>query len=545
MKIKIVETSLRDGQQSLIATRMTTQEILSVIDVLDLAGYYALEVWGGATFDSCLRFLNEDPWQRLRLIKSRVKNTKLQMLLRGQNLVGYQHYPDQVVDLFIKKSIENGIDILRVFDALNDFNNIKQSLISIKRYGGHCQIALSYTTSPVHNVDYFVNLAVEAEKLGADSICIKDMAGLLLPQTAYDLVRKIKKVTTIPLNLHSHDTSGVISSTYLKAIEAGVDIIDTALSPFSGGTSQPSTEGIVSILSNIGLETKVSIEILEPAIKQLEVIRDKYIKNGALDLSTYFDTPMIFDSQVPGGMYSNLISQLKEQKIFHRMDEILIEIPKVRKDLGFPPLVTPISQIVGVQATLNVITEERYKVLTREIIAYCNLAYGKPPTEVSSFLIEKTKKNQFLNETKNDKNIISSTMAKYKKQSFSDEVILSIILFREIAERFYLNNWINTTNLIDNFNFMMKQNYFRYKFDSIGRNYEVNYNLLSPFEGKITQISIYKGEAIRINEPLLIITVNDINIELLAPSGGIVEEIHYSINQKILKDQLLISIKKL
>jgi oxaloacetate decarboxylase alpha subunit len=546
MKIKIVETSLRDGQQSLIATRMTTEEILSVIDFMDQAGFYSLEVWGGATFDSCLRFLNEDPWERLRLIKSRIKKTKLQMLLRGQNLVGYRHYSNEVVDLFIKKSIENGIDILRIFDALNDFNNIESSIRAVKKYGGHCQVAMSYTTSPFHDINYFVNFALKAESMGADSICIKDMAGLLLPHTAYELVKEIKSRVKIPLNLHSHDTSGIISSTYVKAIEAGVDIIDSALSPFSGGTSQPSTEGLISLLTDMSIPFNVSLEKLHPAIHKLEKIRDKYISSGLIQISTYFNTPKIFQSQVPGGMYSNLISQLSEQKILHRLDDILLEIPLVRKDLGYPPLVTPISQIVGVQATLNVITNERYKVLTKELISYCKGNYGEPPSEIEKSLLIRINTYEDNNKKVDKKNdVIDLVRSKYSKQNFSEEVILSLILFEDVAEKFYLSQWVNMPLILNDFNFLANQNFFKFKYDNHVRSYEGQFDIHSPFDGIIKNIVIKKKEFVRINEILVLICIDNINIEILSPSSGIVEEVYISINEKVLNGKPLLSIKKI
>ena len=283
MAVKIVETSLRDGHQSLFATRMTTEEILSVVEDLDKAGYYALEVWGGATFDSCISFLNEDPWQRLRDIKAKCKNTKLQMLFRGQNILGYRHYADDVVDKFVELSIKNGIDVIRIFDALNDVRNLRQAVDSTKKYGGECQIALSYTTSPIHTVDYYVELAKEIEKMGADSICIKDMAGVLLPEAAYELVSRLKKAVKLPIELHGHCTGGIMEMTYKKAIEAGIDRIDTALSPLSGGTSQPSTEAFQYALEGTEYDPKLNVDALNAAAEKMTKIKDKYLENGLLN----------------------------------------------------------------------------------------------------------------------------------------------------------------------------------------------------------------------------------------------------------------------
>jgi oxaloacetate decarboxylase alpha subunit len=311
--VKITETALRDGHQSLIATRLTTEEILPILDKMDKAGYYALEVWGGATFDACLRFLNEDPWERLRAIRKTVKNTKLQMLLRGQNLLGYKHYADDVVEAFIKKSVENGIDIIRVFDALNDVRNLETSIKAIKNAGAHCQCAISYTTSKVHNLEYYIKLSKKMEELGADSICIKDMAGILTPYSAYELVTRLKETVDIPLELHTHCTSGIASMTYLKAVEAGVDIIDTAISPFSEGTSQPPTESMVVTLMEGSRAPKVDVKLLNDIADYFKPIRDKYRENGTLNPMVMDVEPNTLTYQVPGGMLSNLLSQLKGQ----------------------------------------------------------------------------------------------------------------------------------------------------------------------------------------------------------------------------------------
>ena len=377
MPVKIVDTSLRDGHQSLFATRMTTDEILSVIEDFDQIGYHALEVWGGATFDSCLRFLNEDPWERLRLIKSKVKHTKLQMLFRGQNILGYRHYADDVVEKFVERSLANGIDIIRVFDALNDIRNLEMTVKATKKYGGHCQIALSYTTSPVHTVDYFVELAKQVEQLGADSLCIKDMAGVLLPEDSYQLVKRIKANTSLPLELHSHATGGLMEMTYLRAIEAGVDLIDTAISAFAGGTSQPATESFYYAFKNTPYAFSLNEAAMDRANKKMTQIKDKYLENGLLNPKVLQSNPAILKYQVPGGMLSNLMSQLKDQKAMHLYQEVLEEVPRVRKDLGYPPLVTPLSQMVGTQAVFNVLHQERYKVVPKEVKEYLHGQYGE------------------------------------------------------------------------------------------------------------------------------------------------------------------------
>ncbi|WP_206911472.1 oxaloacetate decarboxylase [Enterococcus sp. DIV0840] len=382
-KILFTETVLRDGQQSQIATRMPTSDMLPIIQTLDEAGYHALEMWGGATFDACIRFLNEDPWERLRTIRKAVKNTKLQMLLRGQNLLGYKNYADDVVEAFVQKSIENGIDIIRVFDALNDTRNLQTSIEATKKFGGHCQPAISYTTSDFHTIDYFVGLTTELEKMGADSICIKDMAGILTPDDAYRLVTEIKNKIQVPLEVHTHATSGISEMTYLKAIEAGADIIDTAISSFSGGTSQPATESMALALENLGYDTHLDMKKVAEAADYFNPIRDKFREEGLLNPKVKDTEPKTLIYKVPGGMLSNLLSQLTEQGLADKYEEVLREVPKVRADLGYPPLVTPLSQMVGTQAVMNVISGERYKMVPKEIKDYVKGLYGKPPVAIS------------------------------------------------------------------------------------------------------------------------------------------------------------------
>lgn len=444
MAIKIVETALRDGHQSLMATRVTTPELLSVIEELDNAGYHALEVWGGATFDSALRFLNEDPWERLRSIREKAKKTKLQMLLRGQNILGYKNYSDDVVEKFVQKSIENGIDIIRVFDALNDTRNLKTSIEATKKYGGHCQVALSYTTSPVHTIDYYIKLAIEAEKTGADSICIKDMAGVLLPDVAFELFTKLKANVKVPLELHGHCTAGTAEMTYLKAIEAGVDIIDTALSPFSGGTSQPSTEAFQYALENTDKDPGLDHKMLDLASEKLTKVKDKYLEEGILNPKALSVNPNILKYQVPGGMLSNLMSQLKGQGAMDKYDEVLKEVPKVRRDLGYPPLVTPLSQMVGTQAVMNVMTGQRYKMVPNEIHEYLRGLYGKSPAPIDEI---------FRRKIIGDAEVITHRPAddlepqfealtkKYFDLVKSEEDVLSCALFEKVAVKFLKNKY--------------------------------------------------------------------------------------------------------
>jgi len=439
MGIKIVETALRDGHQSLFATRMTTDEVVSMAKILDDAGYYAMEVWGGATFDACMRFLNEDPWERLRKVRAVCKKTKLQMLFRGQNILGYRHYSDDVVDMFCKKSIENGIDIIRVFDALNDIRNLQQAVKSTKKYGGECQIALSYTTSPVHTIEYYVNLAKEVEKLGADSLCIKDMAGVLTPEDAKKLFSALKKGTSLPLELHSHCTGGICEMTYMAAIENGCDIIDTCLSPLSGGTAQPSTQAFNVALKGTKYDPALNVDALHECEPVMEKVKAKYLANGLLNPKALSVNPNILTYQVPGGMLSNLMSQLKAQNAMDKYDEVLKEVPRVRKDMGYPPLVTPLSQMVGTQAVLNVMTGVRYKMVAKEIKDYLHGKYGKAPAPVDP---------EIAKSIIGDDEVITCRPAdllapefealkeKYKDIARCDEDVLSLALFENVATEF-------------------------------------------------------------------------------------------------------------
>ena len=382
-KIRITETVLRDGHQSLIATRMKTDEMLPVLELMDKVGYHSLEMWGGATFDSCLRFLDEDPWERLRVIKSKLKNTKLQMLLRGQNILGYKNYADDVVEEFVRLSIKNGIDIIRIFDALNDLRNIETAVKATKKYGGHAQGTVVYTISPIHNIELYVEQAKKVQEMGCDSLCIKDMSGILTPYYGYELIKALKKHISIPIQLHTHFTSGMTDMTYLKAIEAGVDIIDTAMSPFGLGTSQPPTEPMVATLKGTEYDTGLDLELLCEIADHFKVIKEKYIANGILNPNVFNVDTNVLSYQVPGGMLSNLMSQLKQANAMDKYNEVLKEVPRVREDLGFPPLVTPSSQFVGTQAVFNVISGSRYKMIPNEIKEYVKGKYGKPSVPIS------------------------------------------------------------------------------------------------------------------------------------------------------------------
>ena len=441
-KIKITETVLRDSHQSLAATRMTTEEMVPVLKALDRVGYHSLECWGGATFDACLRYLNEDPWERLRVIKSNVRNTKLQMLFRGQNILGYRNYPDDVVEYFVKKSIDNGIEIVRVFDALNDPRNLETSIRAATREKAHVQAAICYTTSPIHNNDTFATYAKQLIDLGADSICIKDMAGLLRPFDAYQLVRALRNAVgpKCPIQLHTHCTSGLGSMTILKAVEAGVDIIDTAISPFSMGTSQPPTESIVATFIGTPYETGLNEEELDSVASYFSKLREKYIANGLIDQKVMKVDITALRSQIPGGMYSNLVAQLKNANKLHLLNAVLEEVPRVRADAGYPPLVTPTSQIIGNQAVLNVSTGERYKMTSNEFKALIHGDYGKTPAAIDQdfarSIIGTAEPITYRPADKLEPELekLRSKVAPYREQ---DEDLLTLALFEHVAIRFF------------------------------------------------------------------------------------------------------------
>lgn len=438
-KLYITDTILRDAHQSQAATRMRLEDMLPACELLDSVGYWSLECWGGATFDSCMRFLGEDPWERLRALRKALPNTKLQMLLRGQNILGYKHYADDVVDAFVKKAIENGIDVIRVFDALNDTRNMAQAMKSIKKYGGICEAAISYTQSPVHNEDYFVKLACELESMGADVICIKDMANLLLPYDAYSLVKKLKAKVSVPIHLHTHNTTGTGDMTNLMAAQAGVDIVDCALSPLANGTSQPSTEAMVATLKGTDRDTGLDLGKLSEAAKHFRTVADKLKAEGILDPKVLnVDTKTLL-YQVPGGMLSNLLSQLKQANAEDKFYDVLAEIPNVRKDFGYPPLVTPTSQIVGTQAVLNVLMGERYKMVSKESKGLLRGEYGALPGEVNEEVRRKAIGDDPIIDCR-PADLIEPELEKYREEAGdlakSDEDVLSYALFPQVAAKF-------------------------------------------------------------------------------------------------------------
>lgn len=389
MEMKITETVLRDAQQSLMATRMPQSDFEEILDHMDTAGYYSIECWGGATFDSCLRYLTEDPWERLRTIKKHMKHTKLQMLLRGQNLLGYHHYSDDTVKRFVRAAVENGIDIIRIFDALNDLRNIRTAVEACLEAGGHAQGAICYTLSPIHNLEMYVGLAKEIEQMGCQSLCIKDMAGIMSPKECFDLVSAIKKEIHLPIFVHTHMTTGLAAMTYLKAAEAGASGIDTATACFSGGTSQPATQTMVYALEQMGISCGTDAAALKKINDFFIPVQKKFLKDGIFDPYVLTTRTDVLTYQIPGGMLSNLVAQLKAQNAIDRLDEVLEETPRVRADLGYPPLVTPLSQMVGVQAAVNVLMGERYKSIGKEIKAYIRGEYGKAPGKIDPVLAER------------------------------------------------------------------------------------------------------------------------------------------------------------
>ena len=451
-KVKITETVLRDSHQSLAATRMTTEEMLPALEALDRVGYHSLEAWGGATFDACLRFLNEDPWQRLRTIRDHVKNTKLQMLFRGQNILGYRHYADDVVEYFVQKSIANGIDIIRIFDALNDPRNLETAIRATKREGGHVQAAISYTTSPVHNNEFFAQYAKQLEEMGADSICIKDMAGLLKPYEAFQLVKSIKSSTSLPIQLHTHYTAGLASMTILKAVEAGVDIVDTAISPLALGTSQPPTEPIVATLKDTPYDTGLDLVKLDEVSRHFSGIREKYLTEKLIDPKVLKVDVNALLYQVPGGMLSNLVSQLKQAGKSELLPQVLEEVPRVREDAGYPPLVTPTSQIVGTQAVYNVLLGERYKMVTNEFKGLVRGEYGKNPVPVTEEFRHRIIGDEEpitcrpADNLKPEIDTLRERVAPYAEQ---EEDLLTLALFEQVAIKFFEKRKIEKYKLDD------------------------------------------------------------------------------------------------
>ncbi len=440
-KVQFTETVLRDASQSLIATRMPYSAMEPILDTMDKAGYYSLECWGGATFDVCLRFLNEDPWERLRKIRAHTPNTKLQMLLRGQNILGYKHYPDDIVRRFVRASVKNGIDIIRIFDALNDVNNLKVAIEETVKSGAMASGTISYTTSPVHTNAKYVEMVKELAQMGVSTICIKDMAGILTPQAAYDLVSAIKDAVDLPVVMHTHCTTGLAYMTYLKGIEAGADVIDCAISPFSGGTSQPATETMFYALREMGYDVNLDEKTLYKIADYFKPIRKEFLDKGTLNPISMGTDTQCLNYQIPGGMLSNLLSQLKSLNALDKFDEALKETPNVRKDMGYPPLVTPTSQLIGTQAVQNVLAGERYKNVGAELKAYCRGEYGRTPAPIDPAIREKILAGDKVLEGRYADTLPTDTFEKAKEKlgdtAKCEEDVLSYISFPQVAESFF------------------------------------------------------------------------------------------------------------
>jgi oxaloacetate decarboxylase alpha subunit len=436
--LKITDTSLRDAHQSLLATRMSTGSMLPIAEKLGQVGYWSLEMWGGATFDSAMRFLQEDPWERITALRKYIPDTPFQMLLRGQNILGYRHYPDDIVERFVKASIERGINVFRIFDALNDTRNMAWAIECVKKYGGHVQGALCYTISPVHSIDAFVELGKELRDLGSDSICIKDMAAICTPYAAYDLVKRLKAEIDLPIHFHTHDTSGLGLTTLVKAVEAGVDIVDTAISTIGGGTAQPPTEPLVALLQGTDRDTGLDLGMLQDIAAHFKTVRQQHLSQFETGITSADIRVLLY--QLPGGMLSNLVSQLRQQGAEDRYEDVLAEMPRVREDMGFPPLVTPTSQIVGTQSVLNVVLGERYKMIPQEVKDYCKGLYGRPPAEINPDLIKKAL---------GDEEPITGRPSDYLEPGYdkareeigdlaeSEEDVLAYALFPQVAREFF------------------------------------------------------------------------------------------------------------
>jgi len=566
--VKITDVTLRDGHQSLMATRLRTEDMVPILEKMDEVGFYSMEVWGGATFDACIRYLNEDPWERLRIIKKRIQNTPLKMLLRGQNLVGYRHYPDDIVEKFIEKAYKNGIEIFRIFDALNDIRNMEVPIKVAKKLGAHVQGDISYTTSPVHTIDQFVELAKKFEEIGCDSVGIKDMAGLLLPYDAKELIGRLKEEISLPIHLHSHCTSGIALFTFMTAIESGVDVVDCAISSLSMGTSHPPVESVVAALKGTKYDTKLDMELLNEIREYFDKIREKY-KYLINPISERIDSRVLF-YQVPGGMLSNLVSQLKEQGALDKFEEVLEEIPKVRADLGYPPLVTPTSQIVGTQAVMNVLTGERYKIITNEVVNYVKGLYGKPPAPINKELIKRALEDGEKPITCRPANLLEPEYEKVKKEAeekgivSKEEDILTYALYPHIAVKFLRGELkpepIPEEKEVSKFMEIPTE----YIIEVDGEAYEVRINpkygtemkkkkeeitvetegaVTSPLRGMITKIKVKEGEAVNKGDVILILEAMKMENPVESPVDGKVEKILVHEGQSVNVGDILMVIK--
>ncbi|WP_440952549.1 sodium-extruding oxaloacetate decarboxylase subunit alpha [Methanococcoides sp. FTZ1] len=570
MSVKITETILRDAHQSLLATRMRTRNMLPIIEKLDEVGYYSLEMWGGATFDTCIRYLNEDPWERLRELKKHMENTPAQMLLRGQNLVGYRHYSDDVVEKFVTKAHENGIDIFRIFDAVNDIRNMEKAITTAKGVGAHVQGTISYTISPVHTVEKYVDFAKELAELECDSICIKDMAGLLAPHEAYELISSLKKEVGLPVALHCHCTSGMAPLSYMAACDAGVDILDTALSPLAGGTSQPPTESVVAALARTKYDTGLDLELLTEASRYFKELKDEY--RGILDpISEQIDANVLL-YQIPGGMLSNLVSQLKEQNALDKYDAVLEEMPKVREELGYPPLVTPTSQIVGTQAVLNVLMGERYKVIPKEVKDYVRGLYGRSPAPISPEMIAKIIGDEEPI-TCRPADLLEPEYEKLKKEAEEqglvkkEEDVLTYILYPAIAPKFLLGEAEEEKLLPPTVAQAALQAHVEipteYRVEIDGEVFDVRVEptggsvqvvesskkavecegaVTSHMQGMVLSINVNVGDTVEEGDKICVIEAMKMENAIHAPASGVVKEIFVSEGDAVTTGEVLMAI---
>ncbi|MDO8727576.1 MAG: sodium-extruding oxaloacetate decarboxylase subunit alpha [Candidatus Methanoperedens sp.] len=551
-KVKLTDTTLRDAHQSLIATRMRTRDMLPIAEKMDEIGFFSLEVWGGATFDSSIRYLNEDPWDRLRALKKTIKKTPLQMLLRGQNLVGYRHYSDDIVVKFVEHAAESGIDIFRIFDAVNDIRNMEVSIKTAKRMGAHVQGTVCYTISPVHPIPLYVKMAKELEEMGCDSLCIKDMAGLISPKNAYDLVKALKEEISIPIDLHSHCTSGMAPMSYLFACEAGVDILDTAFSPFAWGTSQPPTETMVAALKGTPYETGLDLILLTEIKKYFEEIKEKY--RGILDpISERIDTNVL-KYQIPGGMLSNLVSQLKEQNALDKYEAVLAEMPRVREELGYPPLVTPTSQIVGTQAVLNVLMGERYKVVPKEVRDYVKGLYGRTPAPISKEIISKILGDE-KPITVRPADLLPPELERVTKEAYElgivkkPEDILTYALYPAIAPKFLRGETKEeilempksgngkSAPLPTEFRVDVDGDEFNVKILSAGggmaisaasgqeRPKQIDGSITASMQGMVLKIKVKKGNTVAKGDVVMVLEAMKMENNIHAPHGGTIKDI--------------------
>ena len=567
-KVRFTETALRDAHQSLLATRMRTRDMIPIAEDMDKVGYFSVEAWGGATFDTCIRFLNEDPWERLRNLKSEFNRTPIQMLLRGQNLVGYKHYPDDVVTKFVEKSYENGVDIFRVFDALNDVRNMEKTIKVAKAQGAHVQGTISYTLSPVHSLDDFVNLAKDLEALDCDSVAIKDMAGLITPAAAYELVSKLKEETDLLVDLHCHCTSGMTPISYYAACQAGVDILDTAISPLSWGTSQPPTESMVAALAGTPYDTGLDLKSLNRIKEYFDDIRNKY--EVLLDpIAESIDTDVLL-YQIPGGMLSNLISQLKEQNALDRYSDVLEEMPRVRKDMGYPPIVTPTSQIVGIQAVMNVLGGERYKTVSNEVKEYMKGKYGKPPAPVNKEI-----SNKIINEeeviTCRPADLLEPEFDKYKKEGMkegfvkSDEDALTYALYPSIAPKFLkgdaVEEELKSVSIADDaeigiptqYNVEVDGDIFEVKImptgfmeieeDNDGSFSVVEGGVFSAVQGMVIKLNVNVGDKVNVGSTIAVVEAMKMENDIQSEIEGVVKEIFVEPGDAVSKGDLLMVIE--